>query len=53
MIKEIPSGEESKKETICGERGEKIQIMVEISNLSVADRYTDTALYIKTPSNGL
>ena len=39
MIKEIPSAEESRKETICEGRGEKIQIMAEKSNLSVADRY--------------
>jgi hypothetical protein len=41
MIKEILSAEESKKETICEGKGEKIQIMEEKSNLSVADRYIE------------
>jgi hypothetical protein len=41
MIKEIPSAEEGRKETICEGRGEKIQIMEERNNLSVADRYIE------------
>ena len=39
MMKETPNAEESRKETTCEERGEKIQTMEEKSNLSVADRY--------------
>ena len=39
MTEEIPSAEESKKETICEGKDEKMQIMEE-SNLFVADRYS-------------
>ena len=39
MMKETLNAEESRKETTCEGREEKIQIMGERNNLSVADRY--------------